>query len=181
MKSIFNKKNIIHLLKFIIILLIIICFIIIYNLHQYQYPYEYKYAEKFTDSIGQYEYMAPPTDTISEEMWQILFNKMSANGANKDDDEELTIDTLKKKYKNFITKAEITYYVDKGFFPWNSHIKKIFLDTMKKNKIPDNINIDDLLKEEMEQLPNRYAYSQYLLSPNMKESLTSEAYLIYTG
>ena len=48
-------------------------------------------------------------------------------------------------------------------------------------KIPDNINIDDLLKEEMSQLPNRFAYSQYLLSPGMKENLKSEAYRIYTG
>jgi hypothetical protein len=200
MKFIFRKKNIIRIPLIIFIILLLICLIIIYNLYpyQYQYPYPYSYTEKFTDSMGEYEYMAPPTDNISEEMWKILFNKMRDTGANKEDtkedtkdekdkdenedeDEDLKIDTLKKKFTNFITKEEIIYYVDNGIFPWNQYMKKLFLDSMKRNKIPKTINIDDLLKEEMEQLPNRYAYSQYLLSPNMKESLTSEAYLIYSG
>ena len=33
----------------------------------------------------------------------------------------------------------------------------------------------------MKDYPNRYAYSQYLLLPDMKESIIGDAYLIYSG
>ncbi len=154
-----------------IILLIIICIIIILIV------IINKYYEKFTDPIGKYDYMAPVTETITDEMWQILYNKMDKLNV----PEVLSVDNIKKKYTNFITKTEIYYYLDNDKFQWNSYVTKLFIDLMSNSQDPSGISPEDSVKETMKIYPNRYAYNQYLLSPDMKEKLSGDAYLIYSG
>lgn len=179
MKSIFSKKqtqnqtqnqkqNQTHTITLsIIICICIIILIVIIN----------KYIEKFTEPIGNYDYMAPVTESISDEMWKILFNKMNKNGVT----EGLSLDKLKSTYTKFINKTEINYYLDNGIFLWNSYVKKLFIDFISSVKEPQTTSPEEQLNEMMKKYPNRYAYSQYLLSPDMKEKLTSDAYLIYSG
>ena len=101
--------------------------------------------------------------------------------------EKFTFDTLKNTYTNFITKEEINYYLKNGIFPWNPYVTNLITISIKNsisnstNNETKNSNPDDILKDTMQRAPNRYAYSQYILSPDMTESIVGEAYLIYTG
>ena len=173
MKSIFSKKqrqNQTHTLTLPLIICICICIIILIVIIN-------KYYEKFTEPIGNYDYMAPVTESISDEMWQILYNKMNKNGAT----EGLSLDNMKSTYTKFVNKTEINYYLDNGMFLWNPYVKKLFIDFISSVKEPQTTSPEEQLNEMMRKYPNRYAYSQYLLSPDMKEKLTSDAYLIYSG
>ena len=167
-----TKKNItlpIIIAIVISILLIVITYIIIYNHNSI--------IEKFADSIGQYDYMAPVTENISDELWKILINKMKAVGVT----ELFSLDEIKSTYTNFVSKAEISYYLDNGMFPWNPYVTKLFTDFISTIKQEQNNSPDEIVKQNMKDYPNRYAYSQYLLLPDMKESISGDAYLIYTG
>ena len=167
-----TKKNItlpIIIAIVISILLIVITYIIIYNHNSI--------IERFADSIGQYDYMAPVTENISDELWKILINKMKAVGVT----ELFSLDEIKSTYTNFVSKAEISYYLDNGIFPWNTYVTKLFTDFISNITQPQPGSTDDLVKQNMKDFPNRYAYSQYLLLPDMKESIIGDAYLIYSG
>ena len=153
------------------ILFIVITYIIIYN-HN---PIIERFEED--DSSGQYDYMAPVTETISDELWKILINKMKAVGVT----ELFSLDEIKSTYTNFVSKAEISYYLDNGIFPWNTYVTKLFTDFISNITQPQPGSTDDLVKQNMKDFPNRYAYSQYLLLPDMKESIIGDAYLIYSG
>lgn len=198
MKSIISKKNTINNIKPSIIyisilsILIILSVYLIYNSYQNQYHNQYQNQHKnqhtytsnedFADLImNNFEYMAPPTDNITDELWKILYNKMINVGSINDRE----FDKIKNKYTNFITKEEISYYLDNGYFPWNSHVKKIITDfineSITNSGAPLVGTVEDLLNKQMSEMPNRYTYSQYLLMPMMKESITSDAYLIYSG
>jgi hypothetical protein len=154
------------------ILFIVITYIIIYN-HK---PIIERFEEE-EESIGQYDYMAPVTENISDELWHILINKMKAVGVT----ELFSLDEIKSTYTNFVSKAEISYYLDNGMFPWNPYVTKLFTDFISNITQPQLGSTDDLVKQNMKDFPNRYAYSQYLLLPDMKESITGDAYLIYSG
>ena len=165
-----TKKNIklpIIIAIVIIILLIVITYIIFYT----------TIIERFADSIGQYDYMAPVTENISDELWKILINKMKAVGVT----ELFSLDEIKSTYTTFVSKAEISYYLDNGIFPWNTYVTKLFTDFISNITQPQPGSTDDLVKQNMKDFPNRYAYSQYLLLPDMKESIIGDAYLIYSG
>jgi len=175
MKSTISKKQksatlLPTLLSPIICIIICICIIILI----YSFC---KYNEHFTETINQYDYMEPITETISDELWTILFNKMKIIVP----EEVNSIDILKKKYTNFITKAEISYYLDNGIFPWNLYVKKLFIDLISSIKEVQSSSPEEQLKDMMKENPNRYIYSQYLLIPDMKESIQGDAYLIYSG
>ena len=155
------------------ILFIVITYIIIYT------PIINPIIERFEedDSSGQYDYMAPVTETISDELWKILINKMKAVGVT----ELFSLDEIKSTYTTFVSKAEISYYLDNGIFPWNTYVTKLFTDFISNITQPQPGSTDDLVKQNMKDFPNRYAYSQYLLLPDMKESIIGDAYLIYSG
>ena len=169
MKSTFSKKQKHSItLQILICISIIILLIVIMN----------RYTEKFAPPVGKYEYLAPVKDTINDEMWQILFSKMEKNGVAVG----LSLEILKNTYTKFITKKEINYYLDNNIFPWNPYVSNLFkefISGIKEN--PENLSIDELLNKNMKKMPNRYAYSQYLLTPDMKESLKNDSYLIYNG
>ena len=175
MKSTISKKQksatlLPTLLSPIICIIICICIIILI----YSFC---KYNEHFTETINQYDYMEPITETISDELWTILFNKMKSIVPEKVN----SIDILKKKYTNFITKAEISYYLENGIFPWNLYVKNHFIDLISSIKESQSSSPEEQLKVMMKENPVRYVYSQYLLVPNMKENIQGDAYLIYSG
>ena len=176
-KSIYRKKNTISLpiSIFIIILLIISIYCIVYKSNQY--------PENFADPIGEFDFLAPVTETISDELWNILANNM--NKVN--DTQKYKVDKLKKDYTNFVTKDEISYYLENGIFPWIPHVKKVLVEAIMKNSkrsdsnTPQTISGDDIITRGTKESPNRYVYSQYLLMPNITENIKGDAYLIYSG
>ncbi len=188
MKSIISKKNTIKPQFICISILLILSVYFIYNTYQNQAQKQYQNQNPHSSNeyfanlmINNYEYMAPPTDNITDELWKILYNKMINVGSINDKE----FDKIKKKFTSFITKEEISYYLDNGYFPWNTYVKNLMT-----NFINDSITnsgeaiagtVEDLLNKQMSEMPNRYAYSEYLLIPTMKESISSDGYLIYSG
>ena len=167
MKSIFIKKTIITPLNFISILLLIVCIVcivcIIYIICNPK-------IERFKESIGDNQYLEPSDDEISDEMWNILVNKL--NKVNKTTD--FNFDKIKKEYTTFITKDEINDYLKNDSFQWSNYVRNKYKEMLP----PDST--DEQIDENMKYYPNRYAYYQYILSPNMKEDLKSSAYIKYS-
>ena len=181
MKSSSSSISKLQIKKHSIILPLIICICIIILIMIIN-----SYYEKFVILIGKYEFLAPVKDTINDDMWQLLYSKMIKNDvtemSNNGSTIGVSIDSLKKTYTNFVTKKEINYYLENSIFPWNPYITKLFVDFISGiEEPPKNMTPDDLLKKNMKEMPARYAYSQYLLAPDMKESLKSDSYLIYNG
>ena len=168
--SISKKNNInIGICLCIGLLIIVISCIIYYN----------TFIERFYSTVGNNDYLAPSKDNISDMMWTIIGNKM--NAAN--DTEDFSLDKIKARFSTFITKAEINYYLDHGTFQWSEYVKNRYKELLPvgNEDYPILDSPDEQITRLMTYYPNRYAYYQYLISPKMKESLTSDAYLIYSG
>ena len=164
MKSPFSKKTSITPFIFISILLLMVCIVCIVCIICHPK------IEKFADAIGDTMYLAPSDDEISDEMWQILVNKL--NTVNNTSD--FNFDKIKKEYTTFITKDEINDYLKNDSFQWSNYVRNKYKEMLP----PDST--DEQIDENMKYYPNRYAYYQYILSPNMKEDLKSSAYIKYS-
>jgi len=127
------------------------------------------------------DYLEPVKETITDELWTILINKM-----NKEYPElEFTEEKI-KEYTGFVTKAEINYYLSNNKFPWSNYVTNRFKELLTTSDNSDTessakIEPDEMVKKMMQNFPNRYAYKQYVISSAMKDSLTSDIYLIYSG
>ena len=126
--------------------------------------------EKYADAIADDKYLEQSVDEISDEMWQILVNKL--NKANNTSD--FNFDKIKKEYTTFITKEEIYYFLNNETFQWSNYVR-----TKYKEILPPD-STDEQLDQIMKYYPNRYAYNQYLLSPDMKENLELPPYVLYS-
>ena len=180
MKNLKNKSIYLstYLLLLILLLLIVICFFIVYH----------KNIDGFDSET---DYLAPSTDVISDELWTMLFNKMSKVITKTDPEDPLTLDNIKQKFTNSITKAEINYYVQNSVFPWNQYVTTKYTDYIKKNiqaneevtGVKTNVNINDQVTSIMKQYSNRYAYKNYLTKPEFEaqENLNGKPYLAYSN
>ena len=172
MKYSFLSKYNIYLIICVIVIFIVISYCIFYNPN----------IDSFKDSsnssnISDTDFLAPSTDTISDMMWSILGNKM--NKVN--DTTDFTLEKIKDLYTNFITKEEINYYLENNNFPWSSYVASRYKELLPNKTNEQPYSPDEQLIQMMKYYPNRYAYRQYLLSPDMKESIESVYYLTYSG
>ena len=175
MKSKVNKKCSIKLPILICkIILVIIIVYIIYVLFSNHNNNNNSNIEKFID---QYDNLAPVTQIISDVEWTMLYNKIMKNNPTSD----LTLESLKTKYTSFITKEEINNYLENGAFQWSEDVKNKYRTILPTEINGEKVNMEELLTNTMGIMPNRYAYNEYLKSPDIKESLISDFYLIYTG
>ena len=172
LKYTFIKKHGTYLIICISILLIVSLGFIEYN----RYNTNTLVVEGF-DDIKDTDYLEPPKDIISDDLWTILTNKMNKTTP----DLNFTAEKLKSSYTNFINKEEINYFLDNGKFPWSKYVTNRFKEMLPSTVNGETINKDDQVNKLMSNFPNRYAYKQYITSPDMKESLTSIQYLVYSG
>ena len=187
-KNTFLKKNGIYLMiGMCILLLSIICLIAnnISNSNSNSNNLNTIKMEGFNmfDVTKDTDYLEPVKEIISDDLWSILNNKMNKEYP----DLEITEEKL-KEYTGFITKAEINYYLTNKKFPWSTYVKNRFTEMLIRtistsSDTESNIKItpDEMVNTMMQNFPNRYAYKQYINSPDMTENLTSEQYLIYSG
>jgi hypothetical protein len=160
----------------------ILLFIIVFSL------FNNPIIEGFTANIGEYEFLAPPTDIISDEMFNKLIEKMK-KVLNKP---ELTSND-KKSLKEYITNKEINYYVENGLFPISPYVQKYITNAWKEkyetekktnpNAVePDYEKLIKQLPATLKLLPNR---AIYVLTggPAHDKALSPlpEGYLIYMG
>jgi len=170
-KNTFIKKNGIYLIICVCILLIvIICFVT--NTKQ-TIRIEYFYSNDIKDT----DFLEPVKDTITDDLWTILNNKMNKEYPDLNFTEEKL-----KEFEGFITKEEINYYLTNKKFPWSIYVTDRFKQMLISSTGGDpNVNLDELINKLNQNFPNRYAYKQYIKSPAMSDSLTSDQYLIYSG
>ena len=100
---------------------------------------------------------------------------------NVNDTTDFSLEKIKDLYTNFITKEEINYYLKNNSFPWSSYVATRYKELLPKKTNEQPNSPEEQVIKMMQYYPNRYAYRQYLLSPYMKESLESDAYLTYSG
>ena len=163
----FIKKHGIYLMIwFCILLLILSCFIIYRPI-----------SEGFADIIGDNEHLEPITKIINDDLWTILFNKMIKNNPTL----QFSASQLKEAYSNFITKEEINYFLQNDKFPWSVYVTNRFKELLNDTVNGEKVDIDEQSRQLMAIFPNRYAYNKYLLSPDMKEDLGKDPYMIYSG
>ena len=163
-----NKKNICkNICKIILVIIIVYIIYVIFSNHNNN-------IERFID---QYDNLAPVTQIISDVEWTILHNKIIKDNPMTD----LTLESLKKKYTSFITKEEINYYLENGIFQWSEDVKSKYRTILPTELNGVKVNLEEYLTNTMRTMPNRYAYNEYLQAPDIKESLLSDFYLIYTG
>jgi hypothetical protein len=172
-KTTFIKKNTIMCICICILLILMVMtwFIL------------YKNKESFEEKvIKDTDYLAPATKPITEDEWNILYNKMMKTYP----EFNMTLEKV-KEYTNFVTKEEINYYLKNNKFPWSNHVTTRFTELMSKdtgdseNKNKKKIDPVEMVNNMIKMIPNRYAYKQYITSIDMKEDLASDPYLIYTG
>ena len=173
-KSTFIKKHGIYLI-ICILLIVIICFCI-YNTNKLNSEGFY-----FFGTIKDTDYLEPVKEIISDDLWTILNTKMNKEYPDLNFTEEKI-----KEYTGFITKEEINYYLSNNKFPWSNYVTIRFKELLisDSNKDPEsktNIDPEAMVNNLMKNFPNRYAYKQYITSSSMKDSLTSDTYLIYSG
>jgi hypothetical protein len=158
---------------FLTILIIIIVGFLFYN----------PIIEGFTSKIGEYEFLAPPTDIISDDMWNKLTEKMKKQNPN------ITIDQVKLNFKDNITPKEIKFYLENNTFPISPYIKKMMKNFNEKNyklypsmaKITDE-ETDNTIKNFSSSYTTRMLYDMYNReSGEDKQSPQPESYLIYKG
>jgi len=138
--------------------------------------------EGLTSKIGEYEFLAPPTDIITDDMWNKLNEKMKKT-YNKPD---ITLDQVKSSYTNLvtnkyeITNKEINYYLENGKFPVDQYVINAFKEYMKKDNASqtDSASEDYIQKYSMS-MTNRQIFSMVIDTLPNKNS--SEGYLIYMG
>jgi len=169
MKSKANKKSIIKIL-----IIIFISLLFIYNYHSI---FKNSKIEGFFETIDKYDYIAPVTETISDVEWTMLYNKIIKDNPTTD----LTIETLKPKFTNFITKKEINYYLKNGTFQWSDYVLNKFRTIFPTEINGEKINVEENIKNSMKAMPNRYVYNEFLMTPGIQEDLQSDFYLTYTG
>lgn len=169
MKSKVSKKCSIKLpiIICISVLFIVICYLLFKN----------SKVEGFFEAIDQYDYIAPPIETVSDVEWTMLYNKILKVNPQTD----LTFDTLKAKYTNFITKKEINDYVENGTFQWSDYIINKYRSIIPIETNGVKVDPEEFINNVKKAMPNRYAYNQYLSTPDIKENLMADFYLIYNG
>lgn len=176
-KNHFIKKHTIYLIICICIciLLIIMSWFILYS----------KNRESFEDAkpvkpVKDTDYLEPVKKFLSDDEWNILYNKI-----NKTYPEfNITLEKL-KEYANFVTKDEVNFYLTNNKFPWSKHVTSRFTELMTSatgdSESKKKIDPVEMVNSMMKMFPNRYAYKQYITSVDMKEDLTLDPYLIYSG
>ena len=139
--------------------------------------------EGLTGNIGEYEFLAPSTDNISDEMWNKLSKKYS-----KFEFRTVTAEQLKSAFIYNITNKEINYYLENGEFPVSSYIKKtfitFFLKQQKKSKEEDpslKMQSKSEIESSVKGFTSRYIYGMFLASIDKEKNPQPDAYLIYMG
>ena len=187
-KNIFIKKNHIYLIICICILLIGMAYFITNNNNNTNNntntikTIKREHFDVFAP-IKDTDYLEPVKEIVSDDLWIILHNKMNKEYP----DLQITEEKL-REFTGFVTKKEINYYLTYKKFPWSTYVTNRFkemivstISTSTDTESKTKINPDDMVNTMMQNFPNRYAFKQYIKSPAMTESLTSEQYLIYSG
>ena len=131
--------------------------------------------EGLTGSVGEYEFLAPPTDNISDDMWNKLAEKMSkVNG------QTITVEQVKEFYKGNITNKEINYYLENGTYPINPYIKKTMLES-NDNANATSADLDNLMNRWSTTYTVRMLYGSSLKRLDEAKSPQPDGYLIYMG
>lgn len=131
--------------------------------------------EGLTGSVGEYEFLAPSTDNISDDMWNKLAEKISKLLL------PMTVEQVKELYKGNITNKEINYYLENGTYPINPYIKKTMLEYYKSLK-PNTTSAD--VDTSINQLPTytaRTLYGPMLKRLDEAKTPQPDGYLIYMG
>lgn len=173
-KNTFIKKHTMYICICICILLIVMTCFILYNKNRESFDI----AKPIKDT----DYLEPVKKNITDDEWNILYNKINKTYPELN----LTLDKLKGYTTNFLTKDEINYYLKNNKFPWSKHVTTRFTelmtsatgDTQSTSKKLDPV---EMVNNMMRIYPNRYAYKEYIKSVDMKEDLTLDPYLIYSG
>ena len=151
--------------------------------------------EGFTSKIEEYEYLAPSTDNISDDMWNKLIEKMKQ--VTKQPDRKITLEQIKGPYKNLrtnkydISNKDINYYLENGRFPISPYINKMVKNMYEKNrklypknpeKDPSDADIENNIKNLSISATNRQMYGMYYEQlEEDKQSPSPDSYLIYMG
>uniref|UniRef100_A0A6C0IJK0 Uncharacterized protein n=1 Tax=viral metagenome TaxID=1070528 RepID=A0A6C0IJK0_9ZZZZ len=139
--------------------------------------------EGLTANIGEYEFLAPPTDNISDDMLHKLFEKIIKNNNPTAEIPELT-EKDKKIWKDNITNKEINYYLENNKFPISPYVINKFKEVNKEitNTITD-AELETALKQTAQAMPNRLLYGSVILMfiQNKEKTNPSDGYLIYMG
>lgn len=120
--------------------------------------------EGLSATIGKYEFLAPPTDNISDDMWQKLLDKYK-----KIEPYYNSMERVKKTFNGNISNKEITYFLEHGKFPLSPYI----LERIQE-KYPD-------LKDIFEMGTTRVLYSQFFMNEDSIKTPPPDEYLIFIG
>jgi len=176
-----NLLNFIKNNKFILLFFIVVL-IILLNIKQI------KEGLTGMDNIGEYDFLAPNNEDLSEDTWKSLIDKY--NSINKTMLNYPVITELRSFLFNNISDIEAKYYINNGYFPYDQYVINFFNTKIKNNEKYKNINISgvkladsDALKQLQQKMNNRSFYSSIInISTEIqKEAESSLANKIFMG
>ena len=141
-----------------------------------------------SDMIGEYDYLKPVNEIISDDTWKRLMTSMnmvvSCGGPNQSACTSGETQANIRKIKGAVgdvTTDEINYKIQNGYWPWGSYITNAITNVEKKNQMTD-AQIQSDIERSKKSNPSRMAYKKLGFEADEKAMNPQPlSYKIYMG